>query len=153
MKHTLTAIAAASLLALTACADTTAADNETFTLSGEDYSHLLIMSRWVPNDIQEDPIEGTASVRVVDSTTDEDIEYYTPAPFGLEIPTVDTDDWYTEYILVDDGHSLTAGFETKVDPSTGELQCGIVSLENGEFLDFQQSAGETSVSCYALVGE
>lgn len=154
MKKTLiTTTLTAAALTLTACSSGAGAsdDTENFSLSGEDYSHLLIMARWVPEEVSQDPVEGSASVRVKNPETDEDIDYYTPAPYGLEIPTIDADDWYTEYILVDDGMTLTAGVETKEDSETGELQCGIVSLENGDFLDFQQSAGDTSVTCHVLL--
>lgn len=120
-------------------------------LTGEDYSHLLVMSRWVPNDHSEDPVSGSAHIKLTDNTTDRDVESYTPDPFGFEIPSIDTDKWFTEYLLVDDGMNLSASFSTSADPQIGQLECAVLSLETAALLDFQQSAGEDAVHCYAFM--
>lgn len=157
-------VAILMLLTLTSCNADSAADGTdplkvtvpddgAERLVGDTYSHMLMMSRWVPNQRSTDSVEGTAYIKVTDPTTDRDIKSYTPDPFGFDIPSIDTDEWFTDYVLIDDGLKLQAGFGTKADPADGHLECAILSLETGVVVDFQTSEHEqeNSVYCYAFL--
>src|SRR5690625_4242262 len=134
MKHTLTVIAAAALIALTGCStsniETTsdtiqspnveAANQAPSKLQpSSDGYEMRIMYQWIPELPSIQPAEAQLNIRVEDEAQEAHESYVTPTSPADQVPSIDSGQYLTKDFHVPAGGTITARSSVSDPPNEG----------------------------------
>lgn len=163
MRHTLTAIAAAALIALTGCGNGETAppspniepvqnDNPGKLQPNSDGYNMRILYQWIPEEPSIKPVDTRVTIMVMDKDQQTVDSYVTPFRPRDEVPSMDSDQYFTKDFNVPFDGIFSSYASVSDPPNTGRLTCIIVELDQQVVLDYQETevGADESLSCYGF---